>query len=229
MTWLVWKEYRLNRLILGVGAALLVLPHLVSLILVWYEAGHPLMEGMSRLSQNLAYSAGYSLVLSQLTLCLLGGYTIACERVDRSAEFLAYLPLSRSRIMAGKIVLPLLAFALIWGLNLLILKVTIPGAWLSVAEFREWALVVLGGLAITGLVFFCSGWLLSSALESPTFAIAGGLMTPVIVVTGIQTVAWLFEFPSDEFVGPWYRYICLGLAPACFVAGTWYYLRRVEP
>ena len=233
MKWLVWKEYRLNRSIVIVGATLLVVPHLVALILAWYDAGPLIQGGMPRLWQNLVLSAGYSLVLSQLTLALLGGHAIACERVDRSAEFLAYLPLARARILAGKITLPILAAALIWGLNLLILLFIIPDLWLSEARGPEVAREVLGVAALTGFVFFCVGWLLSSLLESPSFATCGGLITPFLIATGIQALAWLFEYPLErvlqEVIGPWYVYTCLVLAPACFVAGTWCYLRRVEP
>ena len=47
-------------------------------------------------------------------------------------------------------------------------------------------------------------------------------------------VAFLFdiEIGDEHFertITLWYCGICLILAPVCFGAGTWYYLRRVEP
>lgn len=229
MKWLVWKEYRLNRVVLIVGATLLVVPHAVALVLAWCEVG-PSIGGAPRLSANLLASGFYSVVLSQLTLALLGGNLIACERADRSAEFLAYLPLPRARILAGKITLALLTAALIWGLNVLI--VLLAGLELpepSTARGSQTLWSVLGYIALTGFVFFSVGWLLSSALESPTYAICGGLITPFLVLMGIQTWAWLFALHPGEITGPWYRNTSLVLACACLVAGTWYYLRRVEP
>ena len=227
MKWLVWKEYRLNRVVLVVGATLLVVPHAVALALAWRDVG-PSIGGVSRLSANLLISGFYSLGISQLTLALLGGHVIACERADRSAEFVAYLPVSRARILAGKITLALLTAALIWGPNLLILR--------FVGELPEESLEadptvcgVLGYIALTGFVFFSVGWLFSSMLESPTFSICAGLITPFLVLMGIQSLAWLFTFRLGEIMEPWYRNTSLVLACACFVAGTWYYLRRVEP
>ena len=62
----------------------------------------------------------YSLALSQLTVALLGGNAIAGEAADCSAEFIAYLPLSRPRLLAGKLSLAFSAAVSIWGPNLLI-------------------------------------------------------------------------------------------------------------
>ena len=232
MKWLVWKEYRLNRLILVVGAVLLVAPHVVALVLALRGVG-PVMEGgMSRLQMNLLVSAVYSLALSQLTLALLGGNAIACERADRSAEFLAYLPLARSRILAGKLVLALATAALIWIPNLLILLWICAGLPGPRAEVYTKGCILLGTVAITGLAFFCIAWLMSSFLESPTFSICAGLITPYLVMLGLALLGWWFGYTQEAF-GPWYwgTYggTCLVLAPACFAAGTWYYLRRVEP
>ncbi len=229
MKWLVWKEYGLNRPILMVGALLLAAPHVNAPILAWYEAGPILRGGVPLLWQKLAFTAGCSLALSQLTLCLLGANAIAGERVDRSAEFLAYLPLSRFRILAGKLALALLVAVLIWGPNLLLLTFVIPEVWQPEAQGMETARKVLVGTAVTGLVFFSVGWLLSSLLESPTFAVFGSLLAPIAILLGIQALAWAYEYPFLEVVWPWYRRTCPLLALACFVAGTWCYLRRVEP
>lgn len=229
MTWLIWKDYRLNRVIVIAGLMLLVMPHAIMLALAWYGVVPP-SEDMSMLSASFMTSGYFSLGVSQLTLALLGGNLIACERVDRSAEFLAYLPISRARILASKLTLALLIAALIWGPNVLILK-------LATAELPQRAMyqgdpslaTVLGYIAVTGFVFFSVGWLLSSMLESPTFAICAGLITPFLVVMGVQTLIWALEYNPDEVAGSWYLRTCLTLAPVCFLAGTLYYLRRVEP
>jgi len=232
MKWLIWKEYRLNRLILIVGAVLLVAPHAVALVLALRGVGPVTEGGLSRLQMNLLLSAIWSLVLSQLTLALLGGNAIAGERADRSAEFLAYLPVARARILAAKIVLALVTVALIWIPNLLILLrifARLPEVW---AEFYAAFWIFFGTVAITGLAFFCIGWLLSSVLESPTFSICGGLVTPYLVMLGLALLGWWSGYVEEAF-GPWYwgtyRGTCLVLALGCFAAGTWYYLRRVEP
>ena len=234
MKWLLWKEYRLNRLILIVGAMLLFAPHAVALANAWQE-GIPFNRHSSyadpnkpNLASDLLDSVLMSLAVSQLMMGLIGGHAIAGERADRSAEFLAYLPVSRIRTLAGKIVLPLLCAALIWVSNLLILYFALADLPPPHARWIEGMWVMLGFIASSGLLCFSVGWLLSSILDSPTFAIGGGLVTPFLIMLGLLAPGWWFTLPEENY---WrsYLYICLALSPVCFIAGTWYYLRRVEP
>ena len=85
-------------------------------------------------------------------------------------------------------------------------------------------------VAITGLTFFGVGWLISSLQSSPTFGVCGGLITPLLILMGLQAAAWLSAAPSfDRFMKTGYAVTCPLLALVCFSIGTWYYLRRVEP
>jgi ABC-type transport system involved in multi-copper enzyme maturation permease subunit len=227
MKWLLWKEYRVQRLVLIVGAVLLVLPYLfvLGLFRLSPEAG-----SLAAWCMGLLVAAAYSVGISQLTMALLGGNAIAGERADRSAEFVAYLPLTRARILAAKLTVALLAVAAIWLPNLLIVGLTSMGLGDLVGKSFFIQLVgrVAAGTAATGLILFCVGWCLSSMLQSPTFAVCGGLFAPVLIITTILLVGWPLEMP-EEAVHPWYLGSSFVLAPVCFVAGTWYYLRRVEP
>ncbi len=227
MKWLLWKEYRANRLVLIVGAVLLLVPYAILLSMALRGIFHC---NLTEICLLLCGGAAYSVGISQLTLALLGGNMIAGERVDRSAEFLAYLPIPRGKALASKLTLVGLTVALVWIPNLLVFLLARTGVsekWLTSLRFE-----VIGSAifheAITGAVFFSVAWLLSSMLESPTFSICGGLVTPVLIITVILLVGWRFGM-TEGMVSPWYMGISLVLAPACFVAGTWYYLRRVEP
>ena len=233
MKWLLWREYRLNRLILITGAVILLLPYIITLIvLCWPRTTE---TRVSYIAGAIAFAAAalYSLGLSQLTLALLGGNAIAGERADRSAEFIGYLPLPRTRLLRSKLSLAFSATALIWGPNLLVL-------WILVSLFPELLLgshfsdtipYTLSYIAITGLVFFGVSWLISSFQSSPTFAVAGGLITPVIVAMGLWIAVWTFDETdtSAEEVSNLYMLICVFLAVMSFSAGTLFYLNRVEP
>ena len=224
MKWLFWREYRLNRLILIAGVVLLLLPYVIALIaLRWaLKAGADIPE--------LFFVAGvYGLALSQLTLALLGGNAIAGERADRSAEFMAYLPVSRLSRLICKLGLAAVTAMVIWGVSLPVLAVLrsiLP--WNYVDDEMFFLAIVV----ITGLVFFCVGWLISSLQSSPTFAICGGVVTPLAIVMSWQAVAWLSEArgaTAEQLIGTGYAVTCPLVAAVCFSIGTWYYLSRVEP
>ena len=84
--------------------------------------------------------------------------------------------------------------------------------------------------AITGSVFFGVAWLVSSFLRSPTISVCTGLVTPALIVGSFVFVDYLFDLPwIENGLEALYRGVCLAIAPACFAAGTWIYLRRAEP
>lgn len=225
MKWLVWKELGQNRPIMIAAGILLIMPHLVVLL-------HGLLfedPSTARMSEAIVLSVVYSIVLSQLTLALLGGNAIASERADRSAEFLFYLPLSRTRTLAGKMMLAIIVALLIWGVNLLILHLAFPNIWRSDAGGSVMIRRTLLGALLTGAVMYSSGWLLSARWETPTFPICGALAAPYLVLLGVLAATWAWEYPFHEVAWPWYLRACPIVAVVAYLAGTWSYLRRVEP
>ena len=232
MKWLFWREYRFNRLILIVGSLLLLLPYAIALIMlgIWWMRGSPDLGRHGVVAITFYAAAIYSLVFSQVTMACVGGNAIAGERADRSAEFLAYLPLSRPLRLVNKLSLALVTAVLLWGVNLSIMLISatmMPQLWPAP---DDGFLRAMGYIAITGLTFFGVGWLISSLQSSPTFAVCGGLITPAIVIAGLTAPAWFGDEPDfSPFLGIGYTIICSVLAVVCFTIGTWYYLRRVEP
>ena len=166
MNWLVWKEYRQNRLTVWAMLFFLALPYLLCLILacVAWARGWEKDQGSPYWLTGLHAASYLSIYIPQFALALIGGNLIAGERVDRSAEFQACLPVSRRRILLGKILLALLMFAIIWVPNIAVFF----GTW-----YRPWwrwqdpyDLEIMLRVAIAGLTFFC-GRGLSRRLGSP--------------------------------------------------------------
>jgi ABC-type transport system involved in multi-copper enzyme maturation permease subunit len=224
MTWLVWKDFRVNRLVFIVAAFLFVLPFVIPVVVAWYLTGIPIPTTPGALERNLIGSCIWSLGLLQLMMAFIGGNAIAGERLDRSAEFLAYLPVSRGRLLASKLLVVLGLVALIWLPNLAILSTVL----------RLLVPRLVSGLeliATTGLTFFCVAWLFSALLQSPVLSVCLGLLPPII--TGIWIAFAIDASPPGSDVTTrafwWYHGICLSLSAVSFAGGTFYYLRRVEP
>ncbi len=233
MRWLLWKDYRQNRLIVYTALVLLLAPHLVALYAACRAKEFLGLPAEPRWEPYFGVSCVYSLVISQVAVALIGGNAIAGERGDRSAEFLFSLPIARGRLLASKLLLALSVVAVVWLVNaptLWYLAKTSPIRWgVFGHEFR---IELFTNTAITGLTFFCVAWFLSSLIGSPAYAACLGLLTPLIVMVGIAYADSLYLFESR--IGPLtlefrWRAICLTLSLPCFAVGTWHYLRRVEP
>ena len=224
MSWLIWREYRTNALLLVIGVGLLLMPYLFTLI---YYAIWPGEARVVALQTALANAAAASYGLSQLAIAFLGGNAIAGERADRSAEFLSYLPISRTDRLLSKLLFAAIGIALIWGINL--------GIFRGLEGKFPWQVPSDRGLldakytAITGLVMFGVAWCISSLQSSPTFAIAGGIVTPIAVMVMILTGIDRATEHSGQVLFDWYSGICITLGLAGLVVGTWYFLKRVEP
>ncbi len=233
MKWLFWKEYRQNRPIVIALMVMLILPHFFGLFASWEETRAPRHAADAWL-RNLVGASLYSLAISQLALALIGGNAIAGERADRSAEFQAYLPISRKKILVGKMLLALAIAAAIWLTNPPIVWSILASLDRGVLRDASFAPILMINLAIIGFVFFCVAWFFSSFLTSPTFSTIAGLAAPLIVWSLILYVNYLIQGdqwrPATGFILQMcFGIISLAVALSCFGVGTWLYLRRVEP
>ncbi len=242
MNWLLWKDYRQNRLVVLAALAILLGPYLIGfgIIIVgcWVKAGIPDGQGFHWTPwwREIVMGASvYSLVISQLSIALIGGNAISGERVDNSSAFLYSLPIRRKKLLASKLLLSLAIAAIPWLLNVLVLWCLCGMGPIPPHKYQD-VFVLAVNIAITGLIFFCVAWFLSSFVCSPIFDVCGGVITPFFVVSGISLVYWMLEATGSPQLAVdgwtftiWYWGICLTLAPICFGVGTWHYLRRVEP
>jgi hypothetical protein len=90
------------------------------------------------------------------------------------------LPLTRRKILAGKLLLVLAIAAVIWLINPLIVWRTLASADRALRDTSAVPCVMINA-AITGLLFFCVAWFFSTILTSSTFSVAAGLVAPLII------------------------------------------------
>lgn len=227
---LIWKDLRINRLPLLIGAFVLIAPYIVVGVAVtnmplWQEA-----TAASAWAVLLATGCHFSVLCSQPTLAMLSGHTIAVERGDRSAEFLGYLPPSRGLVLVSKALVLAGAFLTVWGLNLLLHATAF---WLSpdsdaVRELTS-HMASLPRIAAIGLLAAGVGWCASANVENSGPAVALGLAAPVVLFGVLQATHSAFNTPNELDFGVVYFTLCPILAVVFFMFGTFCYLRRVEP
>jgi ABC-2 family transporter protein len=223
---LLWKDYRVNRGVLLLGITLLLGPY-AAVSGAALHAHWPSWPPAAEWSALLLTASLFSLGLSELTLVTLAGNAIASERADRSAEFLAYLPPSRLQILASKFLLALLTVAVIWGVNLFVGEVIVPVLGTPSANPAD-QLAPRPMLAASAVMLFGAGWLGSALLDSPATATSIGIGATLGVPFLLMTASGLLAVPPDDLKS-WSINTCLTLGTVCFLAGSVYYLRRVEP
>lgn len=215
MNSLLWREYRLNRWILVFCIAAILLSYLLGFLLNHYA-----------FADGDEIGGAATLMWSVLTVALLAGNAIAGERADRSAEFVAYLPLRRTSTLASKVLLHVFAIAVLLAVNVGMLRQDV----VSGEPDTESAIWVGIGLFVFGLLVYSVSWLVSSLQSSPALATMIGLATPGLIGVCLLSVDERTDMPgfASTFA---FRFAMIGLpiAIVCFSIGTWWYLRRIEP
>jgi ABC-type transport system involved in multi-copper enzyme maturation permease subunit len=231
MSWLLWREYRLNRVILAAGAVGLLTPYVIALLVV----GIASMIG-ERPRDAFEIACIWSIVLSLATVAMLAGNAIAGERADRSAEFIAYLPLQRRRTLASKWLLFLITLAVVIGFNTLLAmimygppKVARHVEPLQAFHWLSWFMAIYS---------FC--WFFSSLSSSPVLACSLGITTYFLLYGVALNIVYVGLEESRDYVPglaenfeqqiyTWHAVIVVPIAIACYCIGIWLYLRRREP
>ncbi len=225
---LLWKDYRQNRRILVGVAIMLLIPYVFVTV---GELGTRLWHVYPSESwaELLRMASIASLFLTVLAIGFLGGNAIAGERVDRSAEFVAYLPIARRPAVASKAIVAIGACLAFWFVNALVACVS---SWVIGDRSLDRTLGLVFPTAPSSVLIFGASWLFSSFMSSPPIATMMGLAT--VVVYGV-TMGLIDQARGLETAGKESSYfvlcavLCVVLGITCFVSGVLHYIRRIEP
>ncbi len=224
---LLWKDFRINMFVLGLGIVFLLGPPIVFTgVNVYSDLRYSVLA--LGWPDMLVLVSSYGLAFQLLTVAMLGGVAVAAERADRSAEFLAYLPPSRLVVLTSKAIIAVGASVLIWcagvavGYYVAPLVGVVPEGHIS---FRD---ALVPNLTAAAVILFGVAWFASTLLSSHALATGVGIAAPVTLLCGLAGVAYFLGSPAFDLAG-WYRSLGVVLGVVAFAAGTAYYLRRVEP
>ena len=225
---LLWKDYRINRLLLIFGFVVCVGPWIIAIarnLLIEWRGGEAWWA-----PEFWVTIYGISLTLSLFTFAMLGGNAIAAERADRSAEYLGNLPVSRGTVLASKSIIALGPTFLIWAVNLAALFIVAPSiTHVSAADIvaksdgRE-SLGLFAGLTV---LLLGSGWFWSTVLNS--HGLATGMSFFTLAAVGMGFIGLEFGCGLENFLENWFVTTSLMVGIGGYVAGCAYYIRRLEP
>ena len=231
---LVWREWRRSRTILFVALGIIV----ALLLLVFSQPQTPpetaggKISVVDRMAVVGSFATWIAVHVSVFLLPLIAANSLAGERADRSAEFLAPLPVSRSvRLMAKVVLLAAVAIAL-WAPVLVVASLLRSSQLVKADDYRS-GLELLGMVAAFTLLATALAWLLAAWVESPVIAAVGAIAIPVAVPWVMFSLQVPFLAPAS-FFGLWIdsegipQSLTLLVAAAFFAAGSALYVRRLE-
>ncbi len=231
---LVWREWRRSRTILFVALGIIV----ALLLLVFSQPQTPpetaggKISVVDRMAVVGSFATWIAVHVSVFLLPLIAANSLAGERADRSAEFIAPLPVSRSvRLMAKVVLLAAVAIAL-WAPVLLVAPLLENLQLVKADDYRS-GLGLLGMVAAFTLLATALAWLLAAWVESPVIAAVGAIAIPVAVPWVMFSLQVPFLAPAS-FFGLWIdsegipQSLTLLVAAAFFAAGSALYVRRLE-
>jgi ABC-type transport system involved in multi-copper enzyme maturation permease subunit len=224
------KDLRLNRAPV-IGAIVLPLVfYVIPLATVVLDRPRQSVPDIWRLA--IASGAGTGLSLMVLMCAVFGGVAFAPERRDRSAEFLAMLPVRRWEIALSKLFAAgtcVLVLCAVHGLVLAVCSWGVTGGQWSGDVLRIYAT-----FPFTGLLLFGLAWLFSTFMRSPTFAAVLSMVCSALVswvLMGIVALAVDARHGGHTYENLFLVTSVVGavVGLVCLIAGTAYYCARVSP
>ena len=226
---LLKKDFGLCRHVLMGGMIALIVPYLAVIVYMACTSGLSDSESIEFLSLSLLSASNTSVWLSTFSIAFLGGFIIAGERRDRSAEFLAFLPPKRSAILLSKAIVCLAWVIVVAIAYFLVTDLIVP--WISDGEhvYEASARMIFLACSVVAAVFGTS-WLASTMLTSPVLAVLTGLVAPYGVVMIVYVLQFQFGWElADDLAITVSGTVLFAVGAVSFLGGWWYFCKRIEP
>jgi len=224
---LIRKDWRQNQVAIVGSAVMLGFIYLLAIYSILFQTNPDRPRDVPEIIIGFSLAGFW---ITALMGAVYGGTAFALERRERSADFLAMLPTTKTRIILSKLIVAAACLLLMWLINFMVMlsvsRTYIPfKGWTNVDEII--AMTTAGAVMTFGV-----GWLFSSLLTSPAIAasISIGASPVILILTCLFVAPWYRpDTFSDELAYCYAAWCGLFVGVICLVAGTVCYLWRVEP
>ena len=228
---LLWKDYRQNRGALLAAVLVAAGPYLVAVVIIIAQRVVGAKEAEEWL-QAITAACYASIWISVMIAAFMGAAPIAGERADRSAEFVAGLPIDRANAVFSKAIVTGLPCLALWAANTLALTLLMKscdnGRPPNLNENDLVAAITWSFLL--ALLLFGMAWLFSSLMRSPAMAAAAAIGTVTGLATAVSMLSsWDGYQRVDDSMVILLIALCIGLGLMSFLTGVLVCLRRLEP
>jgi ABC-type transport system involved in multi-copper enzyme maturation permease subunit len=225
MLTLLKKDWRLNAIPIYGGTLLVAVPYLVVALALICQSDRDRRHWWA---DDLQVAAIMGTMLTVAVTAVFGGVAFAQERRERSADFLAMLPVSRCKIVLSKAIIGILFSGALWAANYAVYDKAATHGITSGSDHIS-ILFIYALAADAMLIAFGIAWFASSFLSSPSIAACIGIgATVALGLLGMLPDRFLWQLPDEYRIG---IVLTLPAMPGVlgFIGGTLHYLRRVEP
>lgn len=234
MFWaILYKDYRLLRIYMRISVLTSILIYPVFFGFIYWFTENYLEEEQKRIAfqllSTLLFTSMNGLVLTSLFASIIAASSIALERSDRSAEFLACLPPTRWQNLMSKL---LLVISVVGGMLAIHNGATL-GAWIMTAYARTpFKVDLIANLMVTCVVVCMTGFSFagSSLMKSNGGPALLGFFSPLLSMSIVLGIGKLFDIPSEgNAFAIRYSITCVALGITMLLCGSLWYLNRSEP
>lgn len=220
---LLQKDFRVYRWAFIAAITAILAPYFLVIFLAFYNIvvgeGHRL-DGIFDLFPILSLCACVAVA------AIFGGSAFSVERRDRSAEFLAMVPVDRWQIICSKCLVPIPALLFVWFVITTFSIVTsfrndFSGA-IPRADNGNIA-IVYALTSGTMIGVFGVAWLIGLFVNSPAISASAALM--ILFATGFFLRLQFPDVRLDSLLFP----CSMVLGVGCFLLGIVFYVTRVSP
>jgi ABC-type transport system involved in multi-copper enzyme maturation permease subunit len=189
MRTLLWKDLKLQRMVLVASVIFYLLPAVVALVM--WAAGNLEPDVSKSVVWAFRDIVGNSFTIGVFMLVLtntaLASVAAARERRERSAEFLGAMPVPRGMVVASRLLAMLINVVGCYVVGFAASWLVVPAKDVNDnASDAFWAVLAV----MTSMVGFA--WLVGSVARSEVIATAGALgITVVIALTSESAIEWL--------------------------------------
>jgi ABC-type transport system involved in multi-copper enzyme maturation permease subunit len=227
---LLQKDLRLYRAPICTAALAIVTPWLLLMVVGFYRIlVNPDAHGGVDIVGSVAM---FGVVSAIIVAAIFGGFAFSVERREKSADFLAMLPVSRRQVMTSKVLIsigPVMVLWLIQSSAFFLLNATGRNIDDSV-EIAD-AFVATYAVSLSAIILaFGVAWLAGLFIKSPSISASIALMT--LLASGFFTRLWM-EDPFGEVRPVDLARVVFSLwtitGIVCFLIGAVVFTRRVRP
>jgi hypothetical protein len=229
MNALLQKDFRLYRAPICTAALTIVAPWLLLIVAGFYR----ILAGPPALGVNfLQTAAGFGIVSSIVVAAIFGGFAFSVERREKSADFLAMLPVSPWQVMGSKLLISLGPIVVLWLIqSSAFFLVNSAGQDINDSVRITDELVTTYAVSLSAIILvFGLAWLAGLFIKSPSISASIALMA--LLASGFFIRLWLEnQFgevrTADLAALSFSMWAMTGVA--CFLIGTAVFTRRIRP